>query len=372
MPLLSQGGWMAQSRSRGSRSRRRARGAVTILAVTCLAGGLAACGHSANAAGKISLLPSTATEGKSWAWTAACPYGPHASNGCDPAGPTLGQAQLAGNEWNLGGTQGAAEAVNMSVSPSGGLKLNANLASAPPCTGTSCLTREANTWVRGYPSVLYGIDQCHASTSPAQSPELPLPARVDSLPADLVGSATYDARASQVTYDVAYDLWLSASDTKTPCQTDGTVEVMVWTDYDAKSLLPDSLKVGTTTLPTAVNGAQKSSDQTWSIYVNNVYGNGHTVPWGGTVWLVPDASTATQHGTVTVDLSAGLGAVGTVLQRKYGWTAFASTYWLDTIAFGMEYGPQSADPYGTGPTNFSLDLSKYCLQVGTTVADAGC
>ena len=168
--------------------------------------------------------------------------------------------------------------------------------------------------MRGYPSVLYGIDQCHAATSPAPSPDLQLPARVDAIPADLVGRATYDAQAPQVTYNVAYDLWLSPSDTTTPCQTDGTIEVMVWTDYNAKALLPDSLIVGTATIPYAVNGSSKAGDQTWSVYVNNVFGAGHTEPWGGTVWLVPNAADTTRQGTVTVDLSAALAVVGTLLR----------------------------------------------------------
>jgi hypothetical protein len=356
----------------GQSNAARPRSIAMILAVACAAAGLASCGQSKPSPQTISLLPATGAKGESWDWTPACEYGPHASSGCAAAGPALGPAQLAGNEWNLGGERRPGESVNMSLSSSGGLKLTANLTSAPPCTAGTCLTREANTWVRGFPSVLYGIDQCHAATSPVPSPELPLPARVDTIPAGLVGSATYDAQGAQVTYDVAYDLWLSPSDTKTPCQTDGTLEVMVWTDYNAKALLPDSLKVGTMSVPFAVDGKQKSGDQAWSVYVNNVYGQGHTAPWGGTVWLVPSAADKSSRGTASVDLSAALTSVGALLQRNYGWAPFASKYWLDTIAFGMEFGPQNGDPYGIGPTHFSLDLSAYCLQIGTTAAAANC
>ncbi len=341
--------------------------AATVFA--CFSSTLAACGQSTKPAGTISILPADDAKGRSWSWTAACPNGPQKATGCETAGPELGVSQLAGNEWNLGGGQPGSESVQMKVSPSGSLSLNANFTTAPPCTATMCIAREANTWVRGYPSVLYGIDECHAQTAPPQSPELTLPARVDSIPADLIGRATYIAQASQVTHDVAYDLWLSASATKTPCQTDGTIEVMVWTGYGAEALLPDSLKVGTTTIPFEVNGTL-SGDQSWSVYVNNVYGGGHTAPWGGTVWLVPDDPT--EQGDTAVDLSAALGAVGTVLHSNYGWAPFASTYWLDTIAFGIEYGPRDANPYGNGSTNFSLDLSSYCLQVRTTVPAAQC
>jgi hypothetical protein len=220
--------------------------------------------------------------------------------------------------------------------------------------------------------VLYGVDQCHADTSPTPSPDLQLPARVDSIPGELIGRAAYDAHGETVAYDVAYDLWLSPSATETPCQSDGTVEVMIWTDYDAQALLPEAVKAGTTTIPYAVNGAFHSGEQAWSVYANNIYGNGHTVPWGGTVWLVLNAPNVVKQGTVTVDISAALADVGGLLQRNYGWAPFESSYWLDTVAFGMEYGPADAKPYSSGPAKFSWDLSAYCLQAGTTVASTSC
>jgi hypothetical protein len=260
----------------------------------------------------------------------------------------------------------------MALTASGGLRLQGDLASAPPCTDRSCVAPEANTWVRGYPSVLYGIDQCNAATSPRQSPALELPARVGAIPADLVARATYASRGAQVTYDVAYDLWLNPSGTKTPCKVDGTLEVMVWTDYDAASLLPDALKVATVNIPYAVKGRSRSGDGAWSVYVSNVFRDGHTQPWGGTVWLVLDGAHRVSDGTVRVDLSSALGAVGTLLEQNYGWSDFRNRYWLDTIAFGMEYGPADADPYGAGPTRFSLDLRSYCLGVGVTLDADSC
>jgi hypothetical protein len=341
-------------------------------AVVLVAAVLAGCAQSAKSHGQISLLPSPSAKGGSWDWSATCPVGPHTPSGCDAAGPEIGPAELTGDEWNLGGGPGDTGSVSMSVSPTGSLSLHGNLMNAPPCTAATCLTAQANTWVRGYPSVLYGVDQCHAATSPPQSTMLDLPARVDSIPADLVGQATYNAQAAQVTHNVAYDLWLSPSDTATPCQTDGTIEVMVWTDYTAKALLPNNLIVGTTRVPLAINGTVKSSDPTWTVYANNVYGGGHTAPWGGTIWLIPNTADTTIQGTVTVDLSAALAQVDALLQRVYSWQSFASNHWLDTIAFGMEYGPQSGDPYSGGPANFSLDISSYCLQVATTVGAETC
>ncbi len=345
---------------------------AAVLSLACAAAGVAACGQSAPAHRPVVLVPSTSAQGQSWDWSAQCQFAPQTAGGCAPAGPMLGAGQLAGDEWNLGAGQGSSESVKMSLDPAGELNVNANLTSAPPCTASTCLTRQGNTWVRGFPSLLYGTDQCHPNTSPTPSPQLQLPQRVDEIPGDLIGRTTYNAQGANVTYDVAYDMWLNASDTKTPCQTNGTVEVMIWTDYATQALLPDALKVGTTTIPFSVDGAFKSGDQAWSVYVNNIHGSGQTVPWGGTVWLVLDSADITKQGAVNVDISAALADVGSLLANKYGWAPFASSYWLDTIAFGMEYGPRDADPFGKGPASFSLNLSKFCLSAGTTVANATC
>jgi hypothetical protein len=260
----------------------------------------------------------------------------------------------------------------MSVDRSGGLQVNGDLLAAPPCTDATCIAPQANTWVRGYPSLLYGIDQCNAKTSPTAAARLSLPTQVQSIPANLVGTTTYDARPANVTYDVAYDMWLNPSGTKTPCRTDGTLEVMVWTDYNASALLPRSLQAGTTSIPFAVNGAVDPGNQAWSVYANNVFAKGHTVPWGGTVWLVLDPGRVVKRGTVTVDLGAALNAAGTLLQNNYRWSDFANNYWLDTISFGMEFGPANGEPYGSGPAKFALNLSSYCLEARTTVSAAAC
>jgi hypothetical protein len=352
--------------------RRPGRAVAALLGIVVVAAALVACGSSDEVGDRVSLLPRAGTTTTTaWNWTSACRVGPHAPTGCEAAGPELGSAQLAGNEWNLGGSPDAGS-VAMSVNSRGGLEVKGDLTSAPPCTEPSCISPQANTWVRGYPSVLYGIDQCNAETSPPPAAVLSLPTKVASIPSSLTGTTTYATRTSQVTYDVAYDLWLSASGTKAPCQTDGTLEVMVWTDHDARSLLPDSLKVGAASVPFAVDGDVHSGTGAWSVYVNNVYGSGHTAPWGGTVWIVLDAARTVKHGAITVDLSSALAGVGSLLENRYGWSNFATTYWLDTIAFGMEYGPDDADPYGAGPVDFALHLRSYCLGVGTTVSAARC
>jgi hypothetical protein len=348
----------------------RTRVGATILSLACMAAGVAACGKSAPAHQSIPLLPSASAKGQSWDWTAGCQFAPSTAGGCAPAGPVVGVGQLAGDEWNLGGGDGDGGSVRMAVDSAGALSVIGNLTSAPPCTAASCLTRQGNTWVRGYPSLLYGTDQCHADTSPTPSPEFKLPMRVDAIPADLVGQASYAAQGTAVTYDVAYDMWFSPSDTTTPCQSDGTIEVMIWTDYASQALLPNDVKVGTTTIPYAVNGQFNAGDQAWSVYANNIYGGGHTQPWGGTIWLV--LNDPAKQGAVNVDITAAMADVGGLLQQNYGWAPFASTHWLDTISFGMEYGPKDAAPGGSGPTQFSLNLSKYCLQVGTTVPAATC
>src|ERR1700709_593265 len=117
---------MTQSRARAGRIRRRTAGGVivTTVAFACLASTLAACGGTTTSNGTVSLLPSAGAKGQSWSWTASCPYGPHGESGCDAAGPDLGSSQLAGNEWNLGGTQSKTESVTMSVGSSGSLALN--------------------------------------------------------------------------------------------------------------------------------------------------------------------------------------------------------------------------------------------------------
>jgi hypothetical protein len=338
------------------------------LALTLL---LAACGSADPPRPDVALLPPSGASSHAWRWTAQCPFGPAASGGCGSAGPIIGSAQLDANGWNLGGPANAGS-LDMSLGSNGGLTIEGNFARTPPCTDSGCLAPSAYTWVRGYPNVLYGINQCHAGTSPPPSPRLPLPTRLDSIPPHLIGVTAYSTQTSQVTHDVAYDLWLNPTGTKHPCRSQGTLEVMAWTDYNARALLPASLKVGTANIPFAVDGVARAGTRPWSIYSSNIERDGRTAPWGGTLWLVPDQADVAGRGRVSVDLSAVLWAAGLVLQQNYGWPDLGQRYWLDTASFGVEYGPPSGDPMDSGPTRFSAQISAYCLDVKSTVLDAAC
>jgi hypothetical protein len=260
----------------------------------------------------------------------------------------------------------------MSVGPHGSVAIEGNFASTPPCTESTCLAPSAYTWVRGFPSILYGINQCHAGTSPPESPRLPLPVRLASIPPNLIGVTAYSAHTSQITYDIAYDLWLHATGTKQPCRSEGTLEIMVWTDYDQRALLPASMQVGTASIAFAVDGVARPGTQAWSVYASNVDAGGRTAPWGGTLWFVPNRADVVGRGRVSVDLSAVLSAAGHLLHDNYGWPELRRHYWLDTAAFGVEFGPASGNPLDSGPTHFSVEISAYCLDVRSTVRNAAC
>jgi hypothetical protein len=319
----------------------------------------------------VRLLPAPSASGRVWNWSAACPLGPRTGARCAGAGPVLGRAQLNADEWNLGVTTPPEGDVRMSMTPTGGLTVRGQLPLAPPCTAATCLAPSANTWVRAYTNVSYGKNPCRAGTSPAGDPALLLPVKVSSLPTDLVGTTSYSAQTSQVTYDIAYDMWLNPSGTQKPCRTQGTVEVMLWTDYDRQALLP-SAPVAFSSIPYAVDGVAHDGTNAWSAYVLNVHRSGRTSPYGGTVILVLNAGNVVPAGTVSVDVTKALSAVGTLLERNYGWSDFASHYWLDTIPFGMEVGPANAQPWGNGSTNFTLRLTSYCFGLYATVDHPRC
>jgi Glycosyl hydrolase family 12 len=342
--------------------------AGAVVAVTVLVG---ACGSSDPPRPDVSLLPTDGATSQVWHWTPRCTFAPAASEGCGTSGPMIGFGQLNGNAWNLGGPANAGS-LDMSVGAKGEVTIVGKFARTAPCTESACLAPKAFTWVRGYPNVLYGIDQCHAGTSPRPSPRLPLPMRLDSIQPHLIGVTDYSAQTPRVTYDVAYDLWLQPTGTRQPCTSQGTLEIMVWTDYNARALLPASLQVGTASIPLAVNGAARPSTRPWTIYASNIERNGRTAPWGGTLWFVPDQADLVHSGRVRVDLSAVLSTAGLLLHANYGWPDFKRRYWLDTASFGIEFGPPSGDPMDPGPSRFSARISAYCLDVGTTLPDAAC
>lgn len=355
-------------RARRARARATVATGVAALAATPLITG---CGTASKpvAARGVALVPAPAAGRHTWRWTGRCPLRPVAGGGCAKGGPILGSAQLNGDGWNLGGPAKAG-ALDMSVGSGGAVTIDGRFAQTAPCTASTCLAPSAYTWVRGYPNVLYGIDQCNARTSPPPSRRLPLPMRLDSLPPHLTGVTAYSAHTSDVTYDVTYDLWLHPSATKRPCRTQGTLEILVWTDYDARALLPAGMQVGTATIPSAVDGVARPGSRTWAIYASNVFGGGRTQPWGGTLWFVPAATDVVHSGRVSVDLSAVLSAAGRLLRDNYGWAPLGARYWLDTASFGIEFGPPGGEPLDTGPSRFSLRLSTYCLDAATALADA--
>lgn len=259
----------------------------------------------------------------------------------------------------------------MSGDGAGALTIAGRFHTTPPCDVGTCLASRAGTWVRGYPSVVYGLDQCHAATSARPSAPLSLPVRVGAIPSDLVGSTAYRVEGGDATYDVAYDLWLDPRSTPTPCQHDGTLEIMVWTDYDARALMPGSNRMASATVPFSAHGTTHTGTNAWSVFADNIEPGGHTAPWGGTLWFILDHNDVVADGSVEVDLSGVLTAAGDLLRQDFGWNGIDG-YWLDTVPFGIEFGPASASAYGQEPTSFSLRLSAYCLTPGSTVASASC
>jgi hypothetical protein len=348
--------------------RTRASSRAALLAVTLL---LAACGSVGPRRPDVALLPTRAAAGQVWQWTGRCPLVPAERDGCGAAGPTLGFGQLNGDAWNLGGPANAGS-LNMSVAASGAVTINGNFARTAPCTDPACLAPRADTWVRGYPNVLYGVNQCYAESSPPPSPQLPLPRRLDAIPSHLIGVTTYSAPTSRVTYDVTYDLWLHPTGTRRPCRSQGTLEILVLTDYSARALLPASMRVGTAGIPFAVERVPRAGPPAWSIYAGNIGRDGRTAPWGGTLWFVPGPAGVVEHGRVSIDLSAVLSAAGGLLHDDYGWAGLEHRYWLDTASFGIEFGPASGDPLDAGPSRFQARISAYCLDVRSTLRDAAC
>ena len=316
---------------------------------------------------RVRLLPYTPINNGVWNWTAGCYLAPATATACASSDPNVGHVQLDGDIWNLGGGRAGPGSVDMTLGTSGSLLIRGMLPTAPPCTEPTCIAPSANTWVRGYPSVVYGLDQCATGASPQASTKFPLPMKASSIPADLVGSTTYFAQAQEVTYDIAYDMWLNDSSTRAPCHKDGTIEIMVWTDYDVAALLPASMMAATASVPFAVNGVEQAGEGAWSVYTSNIFPAGRTAPWGGTIWFILGRPAIQTAGTVSVDLSSVLSAAGQLLEKQYAWSDFADHYWLDTVPFGIEFGPQSAQVSATGPSYFSLDISSYCLELKATV-----
>ena len=341
---------------------------IAALAASVL---LAACGSSRPGPSGVTLVPTHGGSSQAWRWNANCTLRPTGKTGCWNAGPILGFGQLNGDAWNLGGSAKTGS-IGMSTESSGAVRVDGHFNRTPPCTDADCLAPSAFTWVRGYPNVLYGIDQCLAGNSPRPSPQLPLPLRLDSIPPHLTGVTAYAAETSRVTYDITYDLWLNPTATGRPCRSKGTLEILVWTDYDAQALLPASMQLGTADIPAAFGRHHGLNRAPWTIYATNIGRNGDTAPWGGTLWFVPSRAEVIHHGHVSVDLSAVLSEAGRLLHDDFDWLDPAQHYWLDTVSFGVEFGPANGKPLDSGPSQFSFRISSYCLNVKSGLANATC
>ena len=260
----------------------------------------------------------------------------------------------------------------MSISSEGSLEVRGDFPDAPPCTDSDCIAPRADTWVRGYPSVLYGFNQCNAGTSPAPSPSFPLPLQVDAIAPDLdrhdrlfgrpdrchlrrrlrpVAQSQFDANSVP---NIRHDRGHGLDGLRRPCL------VACKPENRNREL----------TLCDRRDGS--SAKDAWSVYANNVYRDGRTAPWGGTFWFVLNKDDAVDHGTVSVDLSSVLASVGQLLQDDYGWDNFDRSYWLDTIPFGMEFGPANGTLTGAGSSSFSFSVSSYCLDTRSTISAAPC
>ena len=75
---------------------------------------------------------------------------------------------------------------------------------------------------------------------------------------------------------------------------------------------------------------------------------------------------------MSVDLSAVLSVAGRIVHDVYGWPDLGAHYWLDTAPFGVEFGPASGKPMDSGPSQFSVRISAYCLDVRSTLQHAAC
>ncbi|MDA8182832.1 MAG: protein kinase [Actinomycetota bacterium] len=329
----------------------------------------------------VTLLPAPGPA-RSWVWTAWCPFVPTGKgNSCTSSGdPNRGSVQLNGNLWNLGGGFGTSGSLTMSQDHFGGIDMHGDFPAVPPCTSSNatglqpCVVPQGGTWVRGYPELTYGENvQCGnppPNTSAPTSPTLPLPVQLSGMKGgDLVGTTDYTANPGQITYDISYDMWLNPAKSE-HCTGAGTIEVMVWLNDSGTKAGPPGSALMKASIPYTLNGHRSTGDGAWSLYQST----GLSASTGGTVWVVLNKAdsprpTPRLHpkdpkvgGDVSVDLSAAFSEVGKLLSAKDHVNDFRS-YWLDSIPFGVEFGPASGDStYKPGDTSyFHFDVSRFCL-----------
>ena len=221
----------------------------------------------------------------------------------------------------------------------------------------------ANTWVRGYPSVLYGINQCSAATSPPVSPACGFPCDVSSIPADLIGTTSYSLgrHTSPTTSPTT-----CGSTTRTPPgRARQTERSRSWCGPTTiKGLLPESVQTGTASVPFKVNGTLDPGNGAWSVFVSNVFRGGAYQPWGGTVWFILNEANVVNTGTVSVDLSTVLSEVGTLLQNNYGWHNFRAELLAGHGPVRDGVRSRKRHPTGSGSAYFSCNSRRTAWESG--------
>ena len=207
----------------------------------------------------------------------------------------------------------------------------------------------AFTWVRGYPNVLYGINQCYAGTSPSTSPRLPLPMRAGLDP------APPDRRDRLFRPDVAGHLRRYLRPVAAPERHKAAVQVA----GHARDTGLDRLRRSRAAAgrhagrdgehPLGRRPGRPPGLAAWSIYASNIYTDGRTAPWGGTLWFVPPPGRRRRPrpSERRPERSARGGRL--LLHDNYGWPELGQHYWLDTASFGVEFGPPSGVPTGRRP-----------------------
>ncbi len=224
----------------------------------------------------------------------------------------------------------------------GSLQVAANFAQLSP--------KISSNPVAGYPNVGYG--QSLWGGRDAATPPLSLPMQVSHLPEPTWALTDYGLRSGQTEFpiDIAYDLWLSAAPaprnaSNLPGASAGDVEVMAWV-YNDGSHAPAGHRIASLNLPTWVNGRDVSTTQ-WTVFVCPA---SQCVAWP-VVSFVFGYGSGVAGGSVGVDLRALLTDISS--------TPPLSSYYLDQISLGAEFGYKSA-------SGFAWDVSDYCYLFATT------
>ena len=272
----------------------------------------------------------------------------------------LGRAQLNGDEWNLGVTTPAEGDVRMSMTPTGGLTVRGELPVAPPCTAATCLAPSANTWVH----------ECTPMSRTARTRAGPPPRRRATQPCV---SRSRSARSRPT--------WSEPPRTPRRCRRPPTTSPTTCGSTPPARNPPAERKGRSRSCCGPITTGRRSfprprwqppaSPMPWMALSvtartpgrpmsSTFTGRECTSPYGGTVFLVLDAGDVVPAGTVSVDVTKALSAVGSLLAQDYGWRISPpATGWTPCLlAWRWDLRTQ---PWGTGSTDFTLRLASYCL-----------